>query len=79
MSMIEIEESAMSAIRNDLRVLRDKVDRMESMMESMIEIYTDAFFTVKEEYVKELKKIKSDGEFIQFSDFEDVRRSIEES
>lgn len=79
MSMIEIEESAMSAIRNDLRVLRDKVDRMESMMESMIEIYTDTFFTVKEEYVKELKKIKSDGEFIQFSDFEDVRRSIEES
>jgi hypothetical protein len=79
MSMIEIEESAISAIRNDLRVLRDKVDRMESMMESMIEIYTDTFFTVKEEYVKELKKIKSDGEFIQFSDFEDVRRSIEES
>lgn len=77
--MIEIEESAISAIRNDLRVLRDKVDRMESMMESMIEIYSDTFFTVKEEYVKELEKIKSDGEFIQFSDFEDLRRSIEES
>ena len=77
--MIEIEESAISAIRNDLRVLRDKVDRMESMMESMIEIYSDTFFIVKEEYVKELEKIKSDGEFIQFSDFEDLRRSIEES
>jgi hypothetical protein len=76
--MIEIEESAISAIRNDLRVLRDKVDRMECMMESMIEIYSDTFFTVKEEYVKELEKIKSDGEFIQFSDFEGLRRSIEE-
>jgi hypothetical protein len=79
MSMIEIEESAISAIRNDLRVLIDKVDRMESMMESMIEIYTDTFFSVKDEYVKELEKIKSDGEFIQFSNFEDLRRSIEES
>jgi hypothetical protein len=52
---------------------------MESMMESMIEIYSDTFFIVKEEYVKELEKIKSDGEFIQFSDFEDLKRSIEES
>ena len=76
---IEVEESAIIAIRNDLQILRDKVDRMESMMESMIEIYTDVFCTVKEEYVKELERIKTDGEFIEFSDFEDLRKSIKES
>lgn len=77
--MIEVEESAIIAIRNDLQILRDKVDRMESMMESMIEIYTDVFCTVKEEYVKELEMIRSDDQFIEFSDFEDLRKSIEES
>jgi CII-binding regulator of phage lambda lysogenization HflD len=77
--MIQAEESAISTIRNDLQVLKDKVDRMESMMQSMIEIYTDVFCTVREEYVKELEKIESEREFIEFSDFEDLRRSIEES
>lgn len=77
--MIEVEESAIIAIRNDLQILREKVDRMENMMESMIEIYTDVFCTVKDEYVKELEKIKSDEEFVEFSDFEDMRKSIEES
>ncbi|MDD2754248.1 MAG: hypothetical protein PHS80_01845 [Methanothrix sp.] len=77
--MIEVEESAISAIRSDLRALREKVDRMESMMESMIEIYTDTFCTVREEYVKELERIQSDDEFIEFSDLEDLRKSIEES
>ncbi len=77
--MIEVEESAISAIRSDLQVLREKVDRMESMMESMIEIYTDTFCTVREEYVKELERIQSDDEFIEFSDLDDLRKSIEES
>jgi hypothetical protein len=77
--MIEVDESAISAIRSDLQVLREKVDRMESMMESMIEIYTDTFCTVREEYVKELERIQSDDEFIEFSDLEDLRKSIEES
>jgi hypothetical protein len=77
--MIEAEDSAIITIRNDLQVLKDKVDRMESIMQSMIEIYTDAFCTVKEEYVKELQEIESEGEFIEFSDFEDLRRSIEEN
>jgi hypothetical protein len=77
--MIEVEESAIIAIRNDLQILRDKVDRMESMMESMIEIYTDVFCTVKEEYVEELERIESDGGSIEFSNFEDLKKSIEES
>ena len=39
------------------------------MMGSMIESYRDVFCTVREEYAKELEAIKSDGEFIEFSDF----------
>ena len=62
--MIEVELAAIIAILNDLQILRDWLDRMESMMESMIEIYTDVLCTVKKEYVKELERIKSDGEFI---------------
>ena len=77
--MITAEESAISTIRNDLQALREKVDRMESMMESMIEIYTDTFCTVKEEYAKELMRIESEDDFIEYSDFEDLRKSIEES
>ncbi len=78
-SMIEVDESALSAIRSDLQILKNKVDRMESMVESLIEIYTDTFCTVKEEYVEELEKIKAEGEFVEFSDFKELRRSIEES
>ncbi|MDM7939788.1 MAG: hypothetical protein QUS07_05525 [Methanothrix sp.] len=52
---------------------------MESMMESMIEIYTDTFCTAKEECLKELERIESEEEFIEFSDYEDLRKSIEES
>jgi len=77
--MIDAEDSSIVTIRNDLQVLKDKVDRMESIMPSMIEIYTDAFCTAKEEYVKELQKIESEGEFIEFSDFDDLKRSIEEN
>ena len=78
-SMVEVEESALSAILSDLQILKNKVDRMESMMESMIEIYPDTFCTVKEEYVKELERIECEGEFIEFSSFEDLRKSIEDN
>lgn len=38
-----------------------------SMMQSIIETYTDLFYTVKEEYAKELDSIDSESEFIEFS------------
>jgi len=49
--MIEVEESAIAAIRSDLQALREKVDRMESMMESMIES-TQIHLHSKEEIFK---------------------------
>ncbi|HNX40547.1 MAG TPA: hypothetical protein PKK11_08165 [Methanothrix sp.] len=48
------------------------------MMQSKIETYTDLFYTVKEEYAKELDSIDSESEFIEFSNFKELRRSVEE-
>lgn len=76
--MTDAEESEIIAIRNDLQILKDKMDRMENLMESMIEIYTGIFCEVKDEYVNELKRIKLDNDLIEFSDFNDLRRSFGE-
>ena len=48
------------------------------MLENLTEIYTDAFYEVKEEYLEKLEKIRKKGEFETFSNIEDLRRSIEE-
>jgi hypothetical protein len=61
--MIETENTAISSIQNDLRTLDKKVDRMEDMLETLIDIYTDAFYVVKDEYVEKLQKIRLEGKF----------------
>ena len=48
------------------------------MLETLVEIYTDAFYVVKEEYLEKLDKIRKEGDFETFSDIEDLRRLIEE-
>lgn len=77
--MIEAENTAISSIQNDLKVLREKVDRMEDMLETLIDIYTDAVYTVKDEYVEKLQKVRQEGKFEEFSDLESLKRSLEES
>ncbi len=79
MDMIEAENTAISSIQNDLKVLREKVDRMEDMLETLIDIYTDAVYTVKDEYVEKLQKVRQEGKFEEFSDLESLKRSLEES
>jgi hypothetical protein len=76
--MIETENTAISSIQNDLRTLDKKVDRMEDMLETLIDIYTDAFYVVKDEYVEKLQKIRLEGKFEEFSDLESLKRSLEE-
>ena len=78
MDMIETENTAISSIQNDLRTLDKKVDRMEDMLETLIDIYTDAFYVVKDEYVEKLQKIRLEGKFEEFSDLESLKRSLEE-
>ena len=76
--MIEAENTAISSIQNDLRTLGEKVDRMEDMLETLIDIYTDAFYVVKDDYVEKLQKIRREGKFEEFSDLESLKRSLEE-
>lgn len=76
--MIEAENTAISSIQNDLRTLGKKVDRMEGMLETLIDIYTDTFYVIKDEYVEKLQKIRLEGKFEEFSDLESLKRSLEE-
>jgi predicted metal-dependent hydrolase len=78
LNMIEAENTAISSIQNDLRTLGKKVDRMEDMLETLIDIYTDTFYVVKDEYVEKLQKIRQEGNFEEFSDLESLKRSLEE-
>jgi len=78
LDMIEAENTAISSIQNDLRTLGKKVDRMEGMLETLIDIYTDTFYVVKDEYVEKLQKIRLEGKFEEFSDLESLKKSLEE-
>ena len=51
---------------------------MERMLETLVEIYTDAFYEVKAEYLEKLEKIRKEGDFETFTDIEDLRKLIEE-
>ena len=78
LNMIEAENTAISSIQNDLKTLGKKVDRMEDMLETLIDIYTDTFYVVKDQYVEKLQKIRLEGKFEEFSDLESLKRSLEE-
>ena len=76
---MEVEEKSMvRAILEDVEVLKGKVEGMEGMLETLVEIYTDVFYEVKEDYLEKLEKIRKEGDFETFSGIEDLRRLIEE-
>ena len=76
---MEVEERSMvRAILEDVKSLKGKVEGMEGMLETLVEIYTDAFYDVKEDYLKKLEKIRKEGDFETISGIEDLRRLIEE-
>jgi len=76
---MEVEEKSMvRAILEDVEVLKGKVEGVEGMLETLVEIYTDVFYEVKEDYLKKLEKIRKEGDFETFSGIEDLRRLIEE-
>ncbi len=64
-------------VESILEDLRYKVDRIEKMVETLIDIYTDAFYEIREEYLEKLEKIKKEG-FEEFSDIDELRKLIEE-
>ena len=76
---MEVEEkNMMKEILEDVKTLKGRVEGMEGMLETLVKIYTDAFYDVKEEYLEKLEKIRKEGEFETFTDVEDLRKLIEE-
>jgi len=72
---MEVEERSMvRAILEDVKSLKGKVEGMEGMLETLVEIYTDVFYEVKEDYLKKLEKIRKEGDFETISGIEDLRR-----
>jgi hypothetical protein len=74
---MEVEEKNMiRAILEDVKSLKGKVEGMEGMLETLVEIYTDAFYVVKEEYLEKLEEIRKErGEV--FSSIEEFDRYFE--
>lgn len=54
------EKNTMRAILEDVEILKGKVEGMEGMLESLVEIYTDAFYEVNEEYLEKLEEIRKE-------------------
>ena len=76
---MEVEEkNMMKEILEDVKTLKGRVEGMEGMLETLVKIYTDAFYDVKEEYLEKLEKIRKEGDFETFTDVEDLRKLIEE-
>ena len=58
---MEVEERSMvRAILEDVKILKGKVEGMEGMLETLVEIYTDVLYEVKEDYLKELEEIREE-------------------
>lgn len=59
--MMEVEEKSMiRAILEDVKSLKGRVEGMEGMLETLVEIYTDAFYEVKDEYLEKIEKIRKE-------------------
>lgn len=58
---MEVEEKNMiRAILEDVKSLKGRVEGMEGMLETLVEIYTDAFYEVKDEYLEKIEKIRKE-------------------
>ena len=78
MEMKVEEKNMIRAILEDVETLKGKVEGMEGMLETLVEIYTDAFYEVKDEYLEKLEEIRKEGDFETFLGIEDLRKLIEE-
>ena len=59
---MELEEKNMiNTILEDVKDLKDRVDGMEGMLETLVDIFTDAFYVVKKEYLEKLEEIRKEG------------------
>jgi hypothetical protein len=75
--MMEVKEkNILRAILEDVKSLKGRVEGMEGMLETLIEIYTDAFYEVKDEYLMKLDKMRKERGKV-FSSIEEFDRYFE--
>ena len=71
---MEVEEkNLMRAILEDVKSLTGKVEGIEGMLETLVEIYTDALYEVKKEYLEKLEEIRKEKGKV-FSSIEEFDR-----
>ena len=51
---------------------------MVDMDETLIDIFADVVYEVRNEYVEKLQKIRQEGKFEEFLDLDSLKRSLEE-
>ncbi|MGC9444899.1 MAG: hypothetical protein ACP5E9_08270 [Candidatus Methanospirareceae archaeon] len=54
------EQNLLRAIPEEVKTLKGRVEVLEGMLETLVETYTDAFYEIKDEYLKKLEEIKID-------------------
>jgi|GEM_PF-880395 len=75
---MEVEElNLIRALSEDLAALKVKVEGIEGMLETLVELYTDAFYEVRGEYLDKLERIRREGDFESFRDITELKRAIE--
>jgi len=75
--MMEVEEKNMiRAILEDVKSLKGRVEGMEGMLETLVEVYTDAFYEVKDEYLEKLEEIRKERGKV-FSSIDEFDRYFE--
>jgi hypothetical protein len=58
---MEVKElNMMGAILEEVKTLRRRVEGMEGKLETLVKIYTDAVYEVKEEYLEKLEEIRKE-------------------
>jgi len=74
---MEVEEKNMiRAILEDVKTLKGRVEGMEGMLETLVEVYTDAFYEVKDEYLEKLEEIRKERGKV-FSSIDEFDRYFE--
>ena len=76
--MIEAEEmSIISTMRDDLRILKKKVEEMEGQIRALSDLHSDFDQEVREDYLVHLDKLEANGKFEEFADISALRKNIE--
>jgi hypothetical protein len=76
--MIEAEEmSIISTMRDDLRILKKKVEEMEGQIRALSDLHSDFDQEVREDYLVHLDELEANGKFEEFTDISALRKHIE--